>query len=84
MQVTIEIEPKTFSLLQKVQEKGVSLDKVLREALDKYDERKDPQETRSREEWIKSFNEWVNRDRGELPPIPDEALRRENLYDDRV
>ena len=38
MQVTIEIEPQTFSLLQKVKEKGVSLDEVLREALDKLNE----------------------------------------------
>ena len=37
MQVTIEIEPQTFSLLQKVREKGVSLDDVLREALGRID-----------------------------------------------
>lgn len=84
MQVTIDIEPKTFSLLQKVQEKGVSLDEVLREALDKFDDRKHLQETGSAEEWVRSFKEWAYRDRGDMPPIPDEALRRENLYDDRI
>lgn len=84
MQVTIDIEPTTFSLLQKVQEKGVSLDEVLREALDKFDEPQNLQTTLSAEGWVVSLKEWAYRDRGDLPQIPDEALRRENLYDDRI
>lgn len=47
MQVTIEIEPQTFALLQKVKERGVSLDAVLREALDKFDDEKHVPETDS-------------------------------------
>jgi len=83
MQVTIEIEPQTFSLLQKVKEKGVSLDSVLREALDKFDDEKHLQETVSAEDWIKSLKNWANKKR-DLPEISDEALRRENLYEDRI
>ncbi len=83
MQVTIEIEPKTFSLLQKVREKGVSLDDVLREALDKFDDEKHLQERVSADEWITSLKNWANKKR-DLPEISDEALRRENLYEDRI
>lgn len=45
MQITIEIEPQTFSLLQKVREKGVSLDEVLREALSRFEDEKHLPET---------------------------------------
>lgn len=34
------------------------------------------------EEWLRVFNEWVNQPR-EVPDLPDEALRRENIYPDR-
>jgi len=83
MQVTIDIEPKTFSLLQKVKEKGVSLDEVLREALDKYDDETPFQQRVSADEWIESLKNWANKKRN-LPDISDEALRRENLYEDRI
>ena len=84
MQVTIEIEPQTFSLLQKVKEKGVSLDDVLREALDKFDDEKHLQEKVSAEEWINSLKNWANKPRNLPPPLSDEALRRENIYEDRI
>ena len=83
MQVTIEIEPQTFSLLQKVREKGVSLDEILQEALDKFDDEKPFQQTVSADEWIESLKTWANKPR-ELPELSDEALRRENLYEDRI
>lgn len=83
MQVTIEIEPQTFSLLQKVKEKGVSLDDVLREALSKIDGEGHLQETASADDWVKSLKNWANKKR-DLPEISDEALRRENLYEDRI
>lgn len=83
MQVTIEIEPETFSLLQKVRRKGVSLDEVLREALDKFDDEKHLPEKLSVEERIERLKEWANKPRN-LPPLSDEALRRENIYEDRI
>lgn len=83
MQVTIEIEPNTFSLLQKVKEKGVSLDVVLREALNKFGGEEPFQQSVSADEWIASLKSWANKPRN-LPPISDEALRRENIYEDRI
>lgn len=83
MQVAIEIEPQTFSLLQKVKEKGVSLDDVLRETLSKIDGEGHLQETVQADDWIKSLKNWANKKR-DLPEISDEALRRENLYEDRI
>ncbi len=82
MQITIDIEPKTYSLLQKVQEKGVSLDEVLREALDKLEDEEPRQEQLTIEQRIEQFNKWARTPR-DLPDIPDEALRRENIYPDR-
>jgi hypothetical protein len=42
-------------------------------------------ETLSTEAWIRAFQEWVDsHDYVTAPPIPLEALRRENLYEDRV
>jgi len=38
---------------------------------------------RNPEEWIKVFTEWANTPR-DVPDLPDEALRRENMYEDRV
>lgn len=83
MQVTIEIEPQTFSLLQKIKERGVSLDDVLREALDKFDDEKSFQQAASADEWIESLKNWANAPRN-LPELSAEALRRENIYDDRI
>ena len=83
MQVTIEIEPATFSLIQKVREKGVSLDHVLREALSKIDHEKNLQESVTADDWIGSLKNWASTKR-QLPEISDEMLRRENLYEDRI
>ena len=83
MQITIEIEPTTFSLLQKVKEKGVSLDNVLREALSKIDHEKHSQENLTADDWIESLKNWANKKR-HLPDIPDDMLSRENLYEDRI
>ncbi|MDQ3633403.1 MAG: hypothetical protein M3405_02685 [Acidobacteriota bacterium] len=84
MQVTIEIEPQTFSLLQKVKEKGVSLDDVLREALSKIEDEQDLPEKLSVDEQIKRLRDWANKPRNLPPPLSDEALRRENIYEDRI
>ena len=41
-----------------------------------------PQRRLSAEDWAHQFEEWAN-SFPEAPLIPDEALRRENLYPDR-
>ena len=79
MQVTIEIEPRTFSRMEKAKAKGVSLDGVLFEALDKYDDEKHSPEKLSVEERIERLNRWAKMPRN-LPPLTDEMLRRENIY----
>jgi hypothetical protein len=37
----------------------------------------------SLDEWKRAFREWGRAHRTDTPPIPLEALRRENLYEDR-
>lgn len=83
MQVTIEVEPQTFALLQEARAKGIALDDLLREALRKANAENHLQTSRSADEWIASLKNWANKNRS-LPEIPDEALRRENLYEDRI
>ena len=82
MQVTIDIEPQTLSLLQEAERKGIALDELLRDALHKVNERSHLQETVSAEEWSASLKRWAD-NRPSLPAVSDEALRRENLYEDR-
>ncbi|MBX3289632.1 MAG: hypothetical protein KF855_09840 [Acidobacteria bacterium] len=85
MQVTIDIEPQTYSLLQKIREKGISLDDVLSDALIEAESESDisPNDL-SVEERLRRLREWVNMPRN-LPPQPlsDEALSRESIYEDR-
>lgn len=85
MQVTIDIEPQTYSLLQKIREKGISLDDVLSDALIEAESESDisPNDLPV-EERLRRLREWVNMPRN-LPPQPlsDEALGRESIYEDR-
>jgi hypothetical protein len=41
-------------------------------------------ESLSAEEWIKQFHEWLDSHDPDLPVLPDEALRRESIYEDRL
>ncbi len=40
-------------------------------------------ETLSPEEWKKTFHAWLDSHDPDLPVLPDEALRRESIYEDR-
>jgi hypothetical protein len=91
MEVTIDIEPKTYSLLKKIEEKGISLDDILTEALRAEDDAPRPKKNGSKdkkiyelsaEERIKHLREWANTPR-DLPPFNEEMLKRENIYEDR-
>jgi len=44
---------------------------------------KDKRTKEEAEEWVKSFREWVANLEPRTPHLPDETLRRENMYDDR-
>jgi hypothetical protein len=43
--------------------------------------RRSARSRREAEEWVKSFLEWANEPKPPVPHLPDEAFRRENLYD---
>ena len=36
------------------------------------------------EEWIAQFHAWLDAHDPELPVLPEEALRREGIYEDRL
>ena len=35
------------------------------------------------EEWERELDDWIESQDASIPPIPDEALRRESMYEDR-
>jgi hypothetical protein len=37
----------------------------------------------TKEEWLKAFREWADSHDTDTPILSDEALRRENMYEDR-
>lgn len=59
---------------------GVSLEAFLQQIADQ----KSPSSAKrlSPDEWAQKFEEWAD-SFSEAPPIPDDALSRENLYPDR-
>jgi hypothetical protein len=95
MSVTIELKPETEKrLAEKAREKGLKIetfievfieDNLKDEPKTSTEEKEKPfYETATREEWLAEFNRWVDshRDKG-YPHLSDEALRRENIYEDR-
>lgn len=83
MQVTIDIEPRTYSLLERIKDKGLSLDDVLHEALNKMETEEHPQRKMSSEEWIASLKDWSDRSPGEAG-LSEDDLRRDSIYSDRT
>lgn len=60
---------------------GVSVETFLRHVVEEKSVRP-PSRRLSAEEWNAQFEEWAD-SFPDAPPIPDEALARENLYPDR-
>ena len=92
MTVTIELKPETERHLEKkAKESGVPIEAYLEEYIEenvgeeiKESEKERPfHETATRKEWREEFHRWLesHKDRG-LPFLSDEALRRENMYED--
>lgn len=83
MEVTIDIEPRTYSLLTKAKELGISIDDAIEKALE------NPRPNGSQnagvpfESWLDSFHNWIGKSKNSTC-IPSEELRRENLYEDRI
>jgi hypothetical protein len=61
---------------------GISAEDYLERVVEEKIGSASPQRRLSAEEWARQFEDWAD-SVPEAPPIPDEALRRENLYPDR-
>lgn len=93
MTVTLELKPETEKrLAKKAKENGLPIEDYLEVFIEdnlqddvEAEEREKPfYETATKEEWIAEFDRWIESHRNEnYPLIPDEALRRENMYEDR-
>ena len=73
-----DIEARLIALAQA---SGVSVEDFLRHIVEEKTGRSKAQRL-SPEQWMAQFEEWAD-SFPEAPPIPDEALGRENLYPDR-
>lgn len=86
MTVKLELTPEIeLGLLRQAQERGVSLDAYLQAELSRLANVRDaasPVRKLSGDEWVKQIDQWAD-SFPDAPPIPDEALSRENLYPDR-
>ena len=85
MTLTLELPPQVEQAYRALaQARGVSLDAVVREILITAQPAglTGPPERMSTEAWFAQFEQWAD-SFPESPLIPDEALRRENLYPDR-
>lgn len=70
--------------LAEAQLRGVSLDKVVLEALAKVQPSVAAPNELSDEEWDKRFEQWTSRHAGsDLPLLSDEAISRESIYGER-
>lgn len=83
MEVTIDIEPRTYSLLTRAKELGISVDDAIEQALEKPPINGSRKELVPFELWLQSFKNWVGKSKNSTN-IPSEELRRENLYEDRI
>jgi hypothetical protein len=82
MQVTIDIEPRTISLINKAKELGISVDEVIQKALDETTLERLTQHQLSPQAWTESFRNWTKQSKV-TTSVSDESLRRENIYEDR-
>ncbi len=93
MTVTIELKPEIEKrLAKKAEENGVPIENYLEvfiedslaEETEDGSKKKPFYETATAEEWIAEFETWIDSHKDKnYPSIPDEALRRENMYEDR-
>ena len=89
MTVTIELKPETEKrLAEKAKRNGLPIKTFIEDILEE-EVKDEPKEkpfhkTASKEEWLAEFHRWVDSHKDKnYPSIPDEALRRENMYEDR-
>lgn len=91
MTVTIKLKPEIEKrLAEKAKKNGLPIETFIEvfieENLEEETKEKEKpfHETATKEEWQAEFRKWIDSHKGKnYPSIPDEALRRENLYEDR-
>lgn len=87
MTLTIDISPELEKRLQAEATRcGLAADDYARKLLEDRlltREQKPFWATATTEEWLRAFNAWMDSHDPTLPPLPDEALRRESFYGDR-
>ena len=93
MTVTIELKPETEKRIQeRAKRRGKAIEAYLEDFIeeniveesDKREKERPFHETATKEEWLVEFHRWLDSHKDKnYPSIPDEALRRENMYEDR-
>ncbi len=83
--ITIHIpDPQLAALTAKAKAEGMSLEDWFRHvAAKEADALSTPPTITGRKEWKKAFNEWIESHDPNTPVLPEEAMRRENIYPDR-
>ncbi|MBX3293822.1 MAG: hypothetical protein KF881_13120 [Acidobacteria bacterium] len=81
MQTTIDVEPRTISLINKAKELGISVDDVIQKALDETALERLTQDQLSPQAWVESFRNWTSQSKASTN-VTEESLRRENIYED--
>jgi hypothetical protein len=85
MTVNLELPPNIEQLyLAEAQARGLSLEKVMQEALVAARQSVIATEQVSPEEWMRRFTAWSEGpEHASLPDLPDEAMSREFIYAER-
>ena len=86
MTLTLELRPEEVAVLEaRARAMGVDIAAVLHGLIAKMAAAERPlYETASLDEWEKTLDELSDDIDPTIPPLPDEALKRESLYSDRV
>ena len=91
--IALELDQETETLLREVASKrGLTAEQyamMVLEVLIKTRTESSEQEipfylTATDEEWEKQLQDWIDEFDASVPTLPDEALRRENMYEDRI
>jgi len=86
--MTVTLEPELArELSQKAAAQGQDADAYLRQLIQTALRQPVPPIIRSslsKEEFLESWQQWTASNDSNAPPISNEALRRENMYDDEV
>jgi len=82
MEVTIRIADDKAALIgEQAREQGLTLEEWVARIAEQ--NARSAHQRLSPKEWMAEFDDWAD-SFPEAPPIPDEALSRENLYPDRL